>query len=233
MANTDLRSDFAFDCLFPAVSANRESRTEELYPHIIKGEDTPITDFPFVCLLERGGSFICSCVLVKPNRVLTAAHCVEGASVKDLSVVLGLQNIPNKEIEINEGDAIRVGIARAVKHPLYISNNAPANDIAVLHLDKAVEMSERIQPIEKLASPVETFLLNKECYIIGYGVVAVNSDNSRVSATELQAANIRVIPYPICLLKIPVVLPNQICVHNFFFKEASCSVSIHNRSEVR
>ena len=48
--------------------------------YVIGGEDAEITDWPFMVSLQSFGSHFCGAVLMTPDRVLTAAHCVDGSS---------------------------------------------------------------------------------------------------------------------------------------------------------
>lgn len=45
-------------------------------PHIIGGYNAQIKDYPFVCYLEYRSYFICTCTIMRPRKVLTAAHCL-------------------------------------------------------------------------------------------------------------------------------------------------------------
>ena len=47
--------------------------------YVIGGEDAEITDWPFMVSLQSFAHF-CGAVLMTPDRVLTAAHCVDGSS---------------------------------------------------------------------------------------------------------------------------------------------------------
>src|SRR5262245_33116296 len=78
--------------------------------HAITG-GTPATEtYPWMASLQVDDQHICGASLVRPDTVLTAAHCVAGERAEHLSVVLGRttlsaaggERIAAKSIEVNE-----------------------------------------------------------------------------------------------------------------------------------
>jgi len=56
---------------------------------IIGGEEAPKHEFPWQISLRNLGSHICGGSIINRNQVITAAHCVEGASPAFDSVSYG------------------------------------------------------------------------------------------------------------------------------------------------
>src|SRR5688572_7603892 len=78
----------------------------------------PATEpYPFqVALADANGQF-CGGSLVRPDRVLTAAHCVEGEDAEKLHVILGRHKLSS-----SEGEEIQVAEIRV--HEKYATDEA-------------------------------------------------------------------------------------------------------------
>ena len=73
---------------------------------------TPATaDYPWMASLQERDSHICGATLVRPQWVLTAGHCVEGAKPEDRSVLLGVKDLDDA--------GKRHDVAELHLHPLY------------------------------------------------------------------------------------------------------------------
>jgi trypsin len=85
--------------------------------------------YPHMAELRDRGSYVCGASLVAPDKILTAAHCVEDAKASDLSFVLGR---PVRS-DTSRGEEIR---ARSLEiHPRW-DPSTYAYDVAVVTLER-------------------------------------------------------------------------------------------------
>jgi V8-like Glu-specific endopeptidase len=104
----------------------------------VNGNRANTGEFPWSGLLI-GGGVLCSCSLIRNDRVLTAGHCV--ASGQPGIVYFG---------SAHRGDSNEVqgSYNEIVLHPKYISSERHAGyDVAVVKLNAPFELNARIQPI--------------------------------------------------------------------------------------
>lgn len=102
-------------------------------PRIVGGDEATPGEFPWIVSLQStSGSHFCGASLIADKYVLTAAHCIEGASPSQLQVALGIHsqaNSPSKQV---------LQVEKIIPHQSY-DGNALKNDIAILKLKTAAD----------------------------------------------------------------------------------------------
>ena len=110
-----------------AQAATTQQETFQFRPKIVGGVEAVKGEFPFQVSLQRNGtSHFCGGSLIKPNWVLTAAHCVSGWAATH-RVVTGLHDRSDKT------NAETFSVTKVVAHPQYNSNTLDY-DYALLQL---------------------------------------------------------------------------------------------------
>jgi len=105
---------------------------------IIGGETAMPGEFPFQIALLRSANLSLSCggTFIAASWVLTAAHCVDGATAAGVKVLADTH-------DLTSGGEV-LDVARIYIHPAYSSSTALENDIALLELEGA-HMYSRIE----------------------------------------------------------------------------------------
>lgn len=96
-------------------------------PQVIGGSAVPNGMFPFVVALMNGNNVICSASLIRPNWILTAAHCGEPTDVLISDARPGARGAVH--------DVWAIPVESWTPHPQYNASVFPyANDIALVKI---------------------------------------------------------------------------------------------------
>ncbi|SHG10050.1 S1 family peptidase [Streptoalloteichus hindustanus] len=153
--------------LSSGVSALAAERSD-VTPFIVGGSRVSTSTYPWVVQLTTDSGFqFCGGTLVRPNKVVTAAHCTTGEAPSAIRVVAGRDDKRSSAGEVADVSDIWV-------HPRYGSQ--AGNDVSVLTLDR--ELSYTPLP---LASPEDTGLYEPgtNATILGWGLTREGGSPSR------------------------------------------------------
>ncbi|BCD97259.1 trypsin-like serine protease [Marinagarivorans cellulosilyticus] len=123
----------------PTSWADRHSRVFSPAPRIVGGGSADPADWPYiVSLVQKGANpldgHFCGGSLIRPDVVLTASHCVDGAGVNSFDVYVGsnILSDPGATGEI-------IGVKKIKMHEDF-SLAALSNDIALIFLERATNL---------------------------------------------------------------------------------------------
>ncbi|EDV91197.1 chymotrypsin-1 [Drosophila grimshawi] len=155
-----MNSVIDLDAYFDNVDGNSQER-------VVGGYDVPADEYvPYqisMQFLTRNGKMrhFCGGSLIAPNRVLTAAHCVNGQNASRISVVAGIR-------DLEDTSGYRSQVQSYEMNANY--EELVTSDIAILKIDPPFEMDgKRVSPID--VSSNELVGADQEVLLSGWGSV--------------------------------------------------------------
>ncbi|APU14308.1 MULTISPECIES: S1 family peptidase [Actinoalloteichus] len=116
---------------FGVATAADDPATDPIETRVIGGERASIDDYPYTVYLATSTGFqFCGGALVAPDKVATAAHCVDGDSPSSVDVVAGREDKQGTAGEV-------VGVTDIWVHPDYVTATS-GEDVAVLTLETSL-----------------------------------------------------------------------------------------------
>ncbi|CAD7089403.1 unnamed protein product [Hermetia illucens] len=168
---------------------------------IIGGYETTVDHFPYQISIRFLGSHRCGASLIQPNFILTAAHCVYGATTLFLRFVAG------SSFRNSGGESLYVG--KVIIHEDYEPSTG-TNDVAVVRMDGFYEYTNLIQPIA-LASKAQRFRIGTKAVVSGWGT---EEEGASVIPVQLRYTYVYGFDFDECAeayTEINPVVPGMIC----------------------
>ncbi|XP_071959501.1 uncharacterized protein [Antedon mediterranea] len=131
---------------------------------IVGGQAATEGEWPWMISLQRFTSHKCGAVLIAPQYVVTAAHCLGLFN----TAVLGTTTISSATTAGEQ----RIGIKESYAHPEY-NPLILENDIAILKLERQVEYTDYVRPA-CVSTNATQFQAGQFCYISGWGDLTGN-----------------------------------------------------------
>lgn len=190
---------------------------------IVNGEDAQPGAWPWQVSLQRCSGISCShncgAIVINPNWVLTAAHCIQNPSLSSHRLVFGL----HRRSDETGTQARTPSIVRP--HPNWINDGSLGfpNDVGVMKFDQALDFSaSNVAPAAMVSSNVGS-LAGQACTITGWG----RTSGGAPLPDTLQQAETRVLSTAQCRAQgIPQADDNyHICLNNDAQDTNSCNVS--------
>jgi len=166
---------------------------------IVGGEQTSIEAHPWQISLRVHSQHICGGSLVAPNWVMTAAHCVS-----DMHSTSGVTILVGSTYSRSYSQSHVHSIARILVHADY--QRTDGNDIAMIKLTSAVDLSGRQARAVCLPEPGESFA-GQTCVASGWGYM--QEDASTVN--HLRHVALPIISNSLCRYYMHGVSDNVIC----------------------
>merc|ERR1712179_185306 len=159
---------------------------------IVGGHEAEEHEWPWQVALFIDDAWFCGGSLINENYVLTAAHCVDGASYFD--IMAGAHNVR----AASEPNRVEITSYNGWTHPQWDTNTL-ANDLALNELPSAIDFNDYIapsclpmaadtaggiSPVLRMVSDLPC-ISNKECNdfygIVGDGIVCIDTTGGKGS----------------------------------------------------
>uniref|UniRef100_L7N155 Peptidase S1 domain-containing protein n=1 Tax=Myotis lucifugus TaxID=59463 RepID=L7N155_MYOLU len=166
--------------------ALRSAEEEGLHPaqdtgeRIINGNVCPRGSHPWQVALYDNNGFQCAGVLVRPQWVLTVAHCYQSEYIVQMG-----SDLPD------DAHAQRMRATQSFIHPRY-NNRTDDHDIMLVKLNCPATLSPTVTTIDV---PSRCKGHGTSCTVSGWGVTTPNGEKG---LSELMCANVNIISYRRC-----------------------------------
>jgi len=151
---------------------------------VIGGIDSVRGQWPWQAAIYIDNVFQCGGTLIKPNWVVTAAHCISLSDVASYKVVLG-----DNDRSVVSFKEKHFFVDRIVEHPQF---DNMANDIALIKLSVPVRLNSYIKTI-CLPKEDEEVPIGSKCFTTGWGVL-----DQDLYSMKLKYGNLKVISNKDC-----------------------------------
>ncbi|MDR9828028.1 serine protease [Vibrio sp. FNV 38] len=163
---------------------------------IIDGESAADNAWPYIGALVQSGfsasdGQLCGASYLGGRYVLTAAHCVEGASPHDVELLFGVNDLDN------ENQGLRISVSNIYIHESFNSSQL-LNDIAVLELPRALNSSEATPVTLSNQGRLNELYMQGDVTltVAGWGTTAPNGPT--VSPESLQQVDVKLVSAQEC-----------------------------------
>lgn len=122
---------------------------------------------PFQASLQINGSHYCGSVIIKPQFLLTAGHCIAGKNVENMEILVGTNKLSS--------GGTRYKVKKTIKNELYyMPENLDADvtyDIALIHVQTPIQFNSEVQPIKYSTEEINE---NENLQVFGWGRLKVS-----------------------------------------------------------
>ena len=108
---------------------------------IVGGYATNPNELPYQVSIQYYGMHTCGGTIYSESYIITAAHCVDGDPVFAFTVIAGEHSLSK-----NDDTEQRRQVSKKIVHEAYVGS-LYGNDIAVLKLDKPLELNSAVQKL--------------------------------------------------------------------------------------
>ncbi|KAJ3650330.1 hypothetical protein Zmor_022025 [Zophobas morio] len=110
---------------------------------IVGGIETLINQYPWMTALTYNNRFYCGASVINNRYLITAAHCVNGFAKERLAAVF----LDHDRSNYFESQVFTRRISKVYRHRYYGSGGSYNNDIALLKVDKELNITGLLKPV--------------------------------------------------------------------------------------
>jgi len=133
------------------------------------GKPAELNEWPWIAGIFKKNSQFCGGSLIDQTHILTAAHCVDHMTSRDIPQLL--VKLGDHDINTNsETKTIDVKVAQIIKHKDF-SQQTLHNDVAILRLAKPVTYNKNVRPVCMKGSGA-TVRKDTLATVVGWGLMS-------------------------------------------------------------
>ncbi|XP_044541302.1 serine protease 57-like [Gracilinanus agilis] len=129
---------------------------------IVGGQEARPHSYPYAVSIQYEGEHFCGGALIRPQWVLTAAHCEVSKNLTDFKIVLGAHSLLTPESTQQV-----FGILQAVPYPLY-NSQADTSDLQLLKLNGTALLTRSVRLVSLPRWNTAVFP-GTQCHVCGWG----------------------------------------------------------------
>ncbi|KAK9871238.1 hypothetical protein WA026_011514 [Henosepilachna vigintioctopunctata] len=148
-------------------NAQIDEEDDDVDIRIVGGENAKDGQYPYQISLQILQQHICGGSIIGNQWILTAAHCVSGKSINEISIVLGTNYL--------DGSGQRYRISNYKLHPNY-NFRTSRNDIAVVKTSRTIVFNNKVKPIQLPSSDTPG---GRQLTLTGWGRTSLAGEVSR------------------------------------------------------
>ncbi|XP_045489522.1 chymotrypsin-2-like [Pieris rapae] len=164
-----LRNYFLLGFALCGALAAKISAIDDPEGRVVGGTDAPDGALPYQVSLQHSdyNNFaFCGGAIISDRFILTAAHCLQDVSAKDVSVLAGTNN--------KNSGGTRYKVDKIINHEKYTAR-PNVNDIALLRTTEKIQFTEKVKAIEIATEDPKP---GDKCKLSGWGFTTQNQRNS-------------------------------------------------------
>ncbi|XP_068612363.1 coagulation factor VIIi [Brachionichthys hirsutus] len=133
------RVEYPCGKLAPEETGTNQSMSDQT--RLVGASHCPKGECPWQVLVQLHGQSHCGGVLIDPDWVVTAAHCVSGKQAAELTVVAGEHNL-----DVEEGTEQRMPVSMVITHEHYVPETGDS-DVGLLRLRRPITLTRHAIPV--------------------------------------------------------------------------------------
>nr|XP_006817846.1 PREDICTED: low-density lipoprotein receptor-related protein 2-like [Saccoglossus kowalevskii] len=171
-------------------------------PRIVGGVYSMLGELPWQVSLLSGRSHFCGGTLVRPQWIVTAAHCIVDEDASNLEVHMG---VTMHDDWTQTATRVVKGVSRIIMHNSY-DDSTYDYDIALLELSSMVQLNDYVR-LACLPPSDMHFPDGKECLISGWGW----TEEDGTAPYVLQMATVPLVNLTECAMQLPHTTDRMMC----------------------